>query len=131
MRHCHWGHWGHWLIVIVVGVTMVIGIISIQKLGNDDAKQMLILLCETGQKDLNLYFDSVEQSVSTVSTLVEEDLNSIKKDQFSEHIEHMRSVFEKAVLPANEVLAYYYRIDPKYSDSEKGFWYSNTCRRTR
>ena len=62
-------------VVLAVCIAAVIGVASIRELGNSDARQMLLLLCETGEKNLNSYFDSVEQSVSTIATLVAEDLD--------------------------------------------------------
>ncbi|WP_051656799.1 hybrid sensor histidine kinase/response regulator [Butyrivibrio sp. AE3004] len=112
-------------IVIAVITVTVIAVFSIYKLGNSNADQMLLLLCETGQKNLNTYFDSAEQSVTKITEIVEEDLKDTPVDQLGEHVERMRAEFERVMNHTNGVLTYYYRIDPEVSKKIKGFWYTN------
>ena len=111
-------------VVLAVSIAAVIGVASIRELGNSDARQMLLLLCETGEKNLNSYFDSVEQSVSTIATLVAEDLDQTPEGQLKAHVNRMRGVFEKVANNTNGVLTYYYRIDPEFSEKVQGFWYT-------
>ncbi len=113
--------------VVAVSITAGIGIVSIRNLGNNDARQMLYLLCETADKNLNAYFDSVEQAVGTVSQIVGEDLDGLSRlsdGRLADHIDRMRAVFEKVAVHTNGVLTYYYRIDPDISEKAKGFWYT-------
>ena len=112
-------------IIIAIVITTILAAVSIQKLGHSDSNQMLLLLCETGQKNLDSYFGSVEQSVETVSSFVEEDLKGLDQNDLEEHIDRARAIFEKAAYKTNGVLTYYYRIDPPVSDTVKGFWYTN------
>lgn len=109
----------------MVSIVTAIAIFSVRALGNRNAKQMLYMLCETGEKNLNIYFDSVEQSLSTVATLIDADLDENPDEPLEVHVERMRSVFEKVIYQTSGVLTYYYRIDPKYSQETKGFWYTN------
>jgi hypothetical protein len=44
-------------------VAMALGVAAIRNIGNKSAEQTLLLLCEAGQKNLDSYFKSVEQSV--------------------------------------------------------------------
>ncbi|WP_049944847.1 hybrid sensor histidine kinase/response regulator [Butyrivibrio sp. AD3002] len=112
-------------IVIAVIIVAAIAVCTINKLGNSDADEMLLHLCEAGQKNLNAYFDSAEHSVTKIADIVEEDLERTSDDQLGDHIERMRTAFEKVMYQTNGVLTYYYRIDPAVSKKIKGFWYSN------
>ncbi len=111
--------------VIAITIATVIGTVSIKKLGDSSAEQLLLLLCETGEKNLDFYFESVTQSVFTVSDLVKADLESTDLSELSGHIERVRDVFGKAAFQTHGVLTYYYRIDPSVSADVKGFWYTN------
>ncbi|WP_081674346.1 hybrid sensor histidine kinase/response regulator [Butyrivibrio sp. VCD2006] len=112
-------------IVIAVSIVTVIAVVSIDRLGNNSADEMLYLLCETGQKNLNTYFDSAEESVTKLSKVTEDDLKKTGSEELAEHVERMRSAFDKIMYRSNAVLTYYYRIDPAVSKKIKGFWYTN------
>lgn len=56
-------------IIAALSIAAVIGVISIKKLGRNDADQMLHLTATTGAMNLESYFESVEHSVETVATL--------------------------------------------------------------
>ena len=60
-----------------ISVAALLGVTAIKDVGTNDARQTLILLCECGQKNLDAYFASVEQSVGMVSGYVEEDLENL------------------------------------------------------
>lgn len=112
------------LIAIVISTT--VGIIMIRNLGKKDSEQMLALLCETGEKNLDSYFESVEKSVETVSEYAQEDLNNTELTNLDKHMEKVSSLFEKIAINTNGVLTYYYRIEPNVSDTINGFWYIKT-----
>ena len=65
------------VIIIIMSVSTVFGVIAIKNIGTKSADKMLLLLCETGQNNLNHYFESVEQSVEMVSAYVESDLDGV------------------------------------------------------
>lgn len=119
------------VIAMVVGifVATLISAISISNLNHESSEKQLALLCESGKNNLNNYFKSVEQSVNTVSKLIDDDLNNIKEEEYatklSGHIQRATNVFNVAATNTNGVLTYYYRIDPSISSisGEKGFWY--------
>ncbi|MBR6442489.1 MAG: diguanylate cyclase [Clostridia bacterium] len=106
-------------------ITAILGTVTIRGIGNSSSEQLLHLLCETGQKNLNSYFSSVEQSVEMVSSFVGEDLKSLEPAELEAHVERTRSIFAKTARKTNGILTYYYRIDPAVSDTEKGFWFTN------
>ena len=118
-------------ITISIFIATVISAVSVAKLGHSSSEQTLSLLCETGKNNINYYFKSVEQSVNTVSTLIDSDLDDINdanfNAEFSAHMDDARTIFSEAAKNTNGVLTYYYRIDPEISDvtNEKGFWYTN------
>ena len=111
------------VIVIAMVIATVLGVTAIRNIGNHDAQQTLLLLCETGQKDLNYYFQNVEGSVETVASYVESDLDGLDDEKLQAHMDRVSDVFQKLVYNTNGVLTYYYRIDPEVSRNVKGFWY--------
>ena len=113
-------------LVIAMVIATILGVTAIQDIGNHDAEQTLLLLCETGQKDLNYYFQNVEHSVKTVAAYVQADLDGTGDDKLQAHMERVSDVFQKLAYNTNGVLTYYYRIDPEVSQNVKGFWYVNT-----
>ena len=114
------------VIVIAMAIATVFGVTAIRDIGNHDAQQTLLLLCETGQKDLNYYFQNVEQSVETVAAFAETDLDGVDDEHLQAHMDRVSDVFQKLAYKTNGVLTYYYRIDPEVSKKVKGFWYVNT-----
>ena len=106
-------------------VTAVLGSLAIRGIGSSSSEQLLRLLCQTGQKNLNSYFTSVEQSVEMVSSFVSEDLKSLEPEQLAAHVNRTRAIFAKTAAKTNGILTYYYRIDPAVSDTVKGFWFTN------
>jgi diguanylate cyclase (GGDEF)-like protein len=113
------------VLIVVMTIITLLGVAAIRNIGNSSSEQMLFLLCESGQKDLNSYFESVEQSVEMVSAYVAADLEGLKEDQLAQHLTRVRDIFARLAYRTNGVLTYYYRIDPAISETEKGFWYVN------
>ena len=112
-------------IVATIIITTLQGAYAIRGIGTSSAEQQLRLLCETGQKHLDSYFTSVEQSVEMVASFVGEDLESLEPEALAEHICRTRSIFAKMANKTQGILTYYYRIDPAVSDISRGFWYTN------
>lgn len=110
-------------IIVATAVATVLASISIRDLGNDSSNQILYLMCETGKKNLDSYFDSIMQSVETVYSFAEEDLKTTETGELGEHLDKVKSVFEKTAKNTVGVLTYYYRIDPEFSSDEIGFWF--------
>ncbi len=78
-----------------------------------------------GGRNLDYYFNSVQKSVSKVSTFVEVDLDGLEPEKLQNHIDRVGKYFEEMANKTNGVLTYYYRIDPEVSDTVKGFWYTD------
>ena len=112
-------------VVVAIVITAVIGVISIRNLGSSDSDQMLLMLCETGEKNLDSYFNSVEQSVKTISSFAQGDLDDTHEDSLKTHVDRVRTLFGRVARQTNGVLTYYYRIDPAVSETVSGFWYTN------
>lgn len=110
-------------ILVALGVATAIGVISIRKLGRNDADQMIHLTATTGAMNLESYFESVEHSVDTVSTLVSDSFGEMTMDELDGQVERARNLFGRVANNTNGVLTYYFRIDPEVSDTVKGFWY--------
>ena len=123
-------------IIVAVTAATVVAVIAVKNIGNNNSEQILSLMCETGEKNLDAYFVSVEQSVEYVSRFVHEDLDGTPLDKLADHVDKTREVFEKTAYKTSGVLTYYYRIDPTISDAVRsanpdvsdavrGFWYTN------
>ena len=114
-------------IFISIFVATLISAISIANLGHSSSEKELALLCESGKNKLNYNFESVRQTVDTVTSLIDEDLDSVSDDRFDAHVARAENVFEEAAANTNGVYTFYYRIDPivteKTTTKEKGFWY--------
>lgn len=112
-------------IIVVLTITTIISTLEIRKLGNETSDQLLFLMCEEGEKNLDHYFYSIEQSVETISSYAEDDLKQSDIKNLSSHLDRVEDVFEKTANNTNGILTYYYRIDPEISTKDKGFWYVN------
>ncbi len=112
-------------IVIVMVTAAVSGVMAIRDIGNESAKRTLLLLCETGEKNLDHYFQSVEQSVEMVSAYVESDLDGLDDEKLEAHMKRVDEIFKRLTYKTQGVTTYYYRLDPEVSRKVKGFWYVN------
>lgn len=110
-------------IILSMGIVTLLSMNSIKRLGQEDSEKILYLLCETGQKNLDSYFISVEKSVGLIATYVETDLEQTDIADLPEHVDRVRGIFEDIASQTNGVLTYYYRIDPDVSSDTAGFWY--------
>ena len=111
--------------VLAVAVVTFLSVYFIRNTEHKKSDQLLLLLCETGERNLDYYFRSVENSVRKVSTFAEKDLTGLDDEQLNAHMERVRPYFDEIANKTNGVLTYYYRIDPTISDTVKGFWYTN------
>ena len=112
--------------IIAMTIATVIGAISIHNIGSGDSREMLRMQCETGQKNLDSYFDSVEQSVEMVSSYIESDLAGISDlddEARAAHVERVKGMAGDVAYNTNGVLTYYYRIDPELMKDVPGFWF--------
>ena len=112
-------------VVLTMVIATALGVKAIRDIGNYNAEQTLLLLCETGHKDLDYYFQNVESSVKTVAAFVQSDLDGVDDEELQAHIDRVSDVFQKLAYNTYGVLTYYYRIDPEVSRNVKGFWYVN------
>ena len=111
--------------VLAVVVVTVLSVVFIQNTEHRKSDQLLLLLCETGERNLDYYFDSVEKSVRKVATFTERDLDGLDDEHLEKHAERVSQYFDEIANKTNGVLTYYYRIDPGVSDKVKGFWFTN------
>ena len=112
-------------VAIAVAIVTTMSVVFIRNSTNIESEQMLLQLCETGERNLDYYFDSVQKSVEKIATNVEKDLNGLDSETLAAHVERMEEYFDEVAYKTNGVLTYYYRIDPEASDTVKGFWYTN------
>lgn len=112
------------IILVVLSMT-VLSIIFIRTNEKQRSNQLLLLLCETGERNLDYYFDSVQKSVRNVAEYVEADLDGLEDEQLERHMERVAKKFDEMASRTNGVLTYYYRVDPAVSDKVSGFWYTD------
>jgi diguanylate cyclase (GGDEF)-like protein len=115
------------VIVLLVALTMITisTTVFIRKTEHNKSDQLLLLLCETGERNLDYYFNSVQKSVENVANYVETDLDGLDDAHLQQHMDRVRDYFDLMAYRTNGVLTYYYRIDPEVSENVKGFWYTN------
>ena len=113
------------VIVITVVSMAAISVFFIRSSGRQRSDELLLLLCETGEKNLDYYFTSVQKSVRRVASYVESDLDGLDDERLAAHVERVKERFDEMASKTNGVLTYYYRIDPEVSDDVKGFWYTD------
>ena len=112
------------LIVAVIAVT-VSSVVFIRSTEHRKSDQLLLLLCETGEKNLDYYFNSVQKSLTKVASYVEADIDGVDDEHLAGHMERVGKYFDEMANKTNGVLTYYYRIDPEVSTTVKGFWFTN------
>ena len=91
-------------IVVAVLVSTAIGIAIVKDIVTEDSEQMLVLLCKTGEKRLDAYFGSVEQSVEVISSALKSRLDVIDMEDLGDHVERSKMIFADAVEKTNGVL---------------------------
>ena len=114
-----------WITVFAVTAVTVLSVLFIRNTEKRKSEQLILLMCETGERNLEYYFNSVERSVSKISAYTEKDLDGLDDEKLQKHTDRVRAYFEEIANKTNGVLTYYYRIDPEVSKEVKGFWYTN------
>ena len=88
-----------WLTVfaIVVAVTSVtvLSVLFIRRTEHRKSDQLLLLLCETGEKNLDYYFNSVQKSVRRLATHVEADMDGVESGRLARHVERVKAFLKK------------------------------------
>ena len=112
-------------ILVAVSIATLIGVIFIRNLGSSDVNETMMLMCRTGEMNLDSYFASTEKSVKAVSSLVQDGLDKAQDGELDNEVERARSLFETVTYETEGVLTYYLRLDPSISQTETGFWYVN------
>ena len=115
-------------IIVVAIAVLIVSSISVFFIRNNEHKksdQLLLVLCETGKKNLDYYFSSVQKSVGKVSSYASLKMSGLDDESLNAHVEDMKSYFELVASKTNGVLTYYYRIDPEVSANVKGFWFTD------
>ena len=115
------------VLVTAIAVTLVTlaSVLSFRSSKHRESEQMLLLLCETGQRNLDYYFNSIQKSVGKVAAFAEENLVGLEDGVLERQVNRTAKYFEEMANKTNGVLTYYYRIDPETSSNVKGFWYTN------
>ena len=116
------------MLCVILAALMIVTLLStifIRRTETHKSDQLLQMLCESGERSLNYYFDSVQNSVLRVASFVEEDLEGMNDEQLEKHMENAREYFGMMASKTKGVLTYYYRIDPSVSSTVKGFWYTD------
>lgn len=111
------------MIVATMVVASVYGISAVRDMGYASANETLKRLCETGEKNLDNYFSSVEQSVEMVEAYIESDLDGADDARLQAHLDRVSEICKRIMSKTDGVMTYYYRIDPAVSTNVGGFWY--------
>ena len=113
------------VVILALIIITVFSMVFIRKTEHNKSDQLLLLLCETGERNLDYYFNSVQKSVRKIASFVEADLDGLEDEKLARHMERVSAYFDIMASKTNGVLTYYYRIDPEVSQTVKGFWYTD------
>ena len=113
------------VLIVTVIIMSLLSVIFIRNNEQRKSDQILLLLCETGVRNLDFYFDSAQKSVGKAASFAEADIDGLDEDELASHVDQVREYFGDIANKTNGVLTYYYRIDPTVSDKVKGFWYTD------
>lgn len=69
------------VILVALAVTTLLSAVFIRTTESRKSNQQLRMLCETGERSLDYYFDSVQNTVTKVTSYVEEDLETVYNDE--------------------------------------------------
>ena len=111
--------------VIAVSLVTLVSVLFIRTSKHRESEQMLLLLCETGQRNMDYFFHNVQRSVGKVAAYAEENLTGLEEDVLKRQVDLTEEYFEEMVSRTSSVLTYYYRINPEISSNVKGFWFTN------
>ena len=111
--------------IFAVSIVSATSVLFIKNNEHRKSDQLLLLLCETGEKNLDYYFNSVQKSVERVASYAEANLYGVQDEDLATNVELVGKYFDEMASKTNGVLTYYYRIDPEVSENVKGFWYTN------
>ena len=111
--------------VIAVSLVTLVSVLFIRTSKHRESEQMLLLLCETGQRNMDYFFHNVQRSVGKVAAYAEENLTGLEEDVLKRQVDLTEEYFEEMVSRTSSVLTYYYRINPEISSTVKGFWFTN------
>ena len=109
-------------VLLSMSIATALASVSIRNFGNETSERILFLLCQTVQRNLDAHFESIRQSVETMASYAESDLEETSLEELPAHLERVKDLFEKTASNTNDILTYYYRIDPEVSPA-KGFWF--------
>ena len=113
------------MLVISVSIVTLVSVVFIRGTQRRESDQLLLLLCETGERNIDYYFNSVQRSVEQVAAFAASDLEGLEDEQLRLHCRRVDRYFEDIANKTNGVLTYYYRLDPEVSDDVEGFWYTD------
>ena len=98
--------------IAAVAIIAAISVLFIIRSEQREGEQTLLLMAETGERNLDYYFNSVEKSIGRVADFAGDDLSAMEEGDFGGHVERVRDFFDEVAHKTNGVKTYYYRIDP-------------------
>ena len=83
------------VVLIALAIITAISILFIRNSEHRDSEQMMLLLCETGERNLDYYFDSVQKSVQKVASYASRTVHILDGRMYS--AEEYRALMEAEV----------------------------------
>ena len=107
-------------------LTSVAGLLSATKLIKKDSHQILKLMSDSNSGKINSWFESIENTVTSLYNLAKKQLPSdtaywSNQEYMDSYIQKMRSDTEIFALNTDSAITVYLRINPEYLSSEAGF----------
>lgn len=113
------------VLALALTAISVLSVVFIRNTEHHKSDQLLLLLCETVERNLDYYFNSVQKSVGRVASFVQADLDGLEDERLQAHMDRVSRYFDEMASKTNGVLTYYYRVDPEVSQTVKGFWFTD------
>lgn len=94
------------VILAALAVTTILSAVFIRRTESQKSDKLLQMLCVSGQRSLDYYFDSVQNAVTKVTSFAEEDLDSVDSE-------------EQLTAAAEQVERGNYDLDLAYDDDDE------------
>ena len=116
-------------IIILILAAIIVSALAIEAISvnyiksnqEESIKDNIVLICHSGRNAINVYFNSIEQTVESMGSIIIEDYES-EDFEIHNHMNKIGEIFSSLARNTRGVLTFYYRLEQGLYD-ESGFWY--------
>jgi len=137
----------------------IVSVLTVKSREEESSERLMHVICEAECDEINNFLSSIEEALGTVIRFIYEGIDTVDlyyggvlgasdtgvslegversekqrkglEQYLRSHLSDVQSVFETVASNNTSVLGYYYRLNPEFSDTVDGLWYSrhNTAR---